>query len=351
MADPTLGLTYNDMRIRVAEFLAIAYYGVNGDEAAQLPVDAHDLELVSRLVNDGYRRFMAERDWLFNKLRFMITFIEQTSGSADSATATTLVDATLGTLAAGKGGTDDDFNGFTIRVVSGTTGKIQTAAITDYTASTGTVTVAAWPSFTPAAGDTFTIAGPTAVEGDNSRYFLPDDFYGLLSPFMSYPTEETLLRIQEVQEHTIRELKAQSDTTGNPSMFAIMPEPVTATTSGGRWEILFWPRPNILKTVTGRYRRWPQALSAASDRSVAGFQHDQTVLAAVMAEAELQRDDRQGSREQAYKRELEKSIALDAASAPRYGSDNLDGSDVRASPVQTFTGVDTVGGIDVGPAT
>jgi hypothetical protein len=76
MADPTLSLTFNDLCIRVAEYLGIAYYGATGDEAAQLPTDAHDLDLVKRLVNDGYRRFMADNPlgWNFLKALTSVTF-------------------------------------------------------------------------------------------------------------------------------------------------------------------------------------------------------------------------------------------------------------------------------------
>lgn len=60
MAEPTGGLTFQDLIIRVAEYLGIAYYGENGNEAAQVPVDAHDLDLCKRLVNDGIRMFVSE---------------------------------------------------------------------------------------------------------------------------------------------------------------------------------------------------------------------------------------------------------------------------------------------------
>jgi hypothetical protein len=58
MADPTLALTFADLIIRVAEYLGVAYYGEDGTQPAQVPVNPHDLELCKRLVNDGYRRFI-----------------------------------------------------------------------------------------------------------------------------------------------------------------------------------------------------------------------------------------------------------------------------------------------------
>lgn len=58
--EPTGGLTFQDLIVRVAEYLGVAHYGENGDEKAQVPTDAHDLDLCKRLVNDGIRMFVSE---------------------------------------------------------------------------------------------------------------------------------------------------------------------------------------------------------------------------------------------------------------------------------------------------
>jgi hypothetical protein len=60
-------------------------------------------------------------------------------GTADSASATTIVDATLATWFP----KDDDLNGWYAEIVNGT-GQGSYAAITDYTGSTGSITVADW---------------------------------------------------------------------------------------------------------------------------------------------------------------------------------------------------------------
>jgi len=74
VADPTIKLDYTAYRIRIAEYLGVAYYGVNGDQAAQLPIDAHDLDNVNRLFHDGYTRFMFEQPWNFLKVPLTLTF-------------------------------------------------------------------------------------------------------------------------------------------------------------------------------------------------------------------------------------------------------------------------------------
>ena len=62
------------------------------------------------------------------------------SGTADSATATSLVDAAL---ASNTNYPDDFFNGWAIVIIEGT-GRGQTIAITDFVSATGALTVAAW---------------------------------------------------------------------------------------------------------------------------------------------------------------------------------------------------------------
>lgn len=57
MAEPTGGLTFQDLIIRVAEYLGVADYSGG---AAAVPTDAHDLELCKRMVNDGIRLFIQE---------------------------------------------------------------------------------------------------------------------------------------------------------------------------------------------------------------------------------------------------------------------------------------------------
>lgn len=344
MADPTLGLSFSDLRIRVAEYLGIAFYGSGGNEAAQLPTDAHDLDLVGRLVNDGYRRFLNERleRWSFMRPLMTIVFREQLTGSVTSSTSTTLVDT------AQTETTDDAFNGYSLRTQSSSTGDVQIRTISDYDGTTKTFTVSAPWDTDPVAGDEFKFAHPDCVEGDNHRYAAPDDFMGVLySPF-TYPPNGPIQRMTPVPEHQIRDLIAGSDTQGQPTAFAVESLNTTAVSTGRRWGIVFWPKPNILLPVQARYQRYPQALSGASDRSVAGFQHDETVLKAAIAEAELQRDDKKGPRAEAYERAVLQSVKIDvAASTPKftnYGDTSDDVIDMRAL---RYDGVDNVHGIDI----
>lgn len=58
-----LALSFRDLQIRVAEYLGIVDYT---DAGPTPPSNASDLELVKRLVNDGWRKFCSEKpDWHF----------------------------------------------------------------------------------------------------------------------------------------------------------------------------------------------------------------------------------------------------------------------------------------------
>lgn len=63
MSEPNAALTYSDLILAVAERLGVAYYGVAGNEAAQVPPVAtmpYELDRCKRFVQDGIRMFMAD---------------------------------------------------------------------------------------------------------------------------------------------------------------------------------------------------------------------------------------------------------------------------------------------------
>jgi len=264
VSDPTLKLTYDDLRIRVAEFLGVAYYGAAGNEAAQVPTDAHDLDKVSRLVNNGYRRFLRDnkRGWNFMTVPLSITF------------------------------------------------------------GTGT------------------------VGGDNARYYLPDDFYGLLVTPFTFDSSGPRIAIDPVSEQELRELQAANDSSGDPVVVAFRAINTTETATGQRWEAIFYPEPSGTQTVTATYKRFPAALSSGTHRPVSGFQHDPAILEACLAAAELEVGDSAGPHEAAYQRELKVSLELDARASHHRSKDYGDKSEDRLGRRRPFSyyGVDTYNG-------
>lgn len=326
MADPSIGLTFSDLILRVAEYLGVAYYGAAGDQMAQVPVDVHDLDLCKRMVNDGYRRFVTESPlWRFMNVPFYLQFITSFTGSAAAgSTGTSLI-------VSGLAQANNFFNGYGMTITHAD-GTLDVYTVTSWTLATQTfvLSLVGTQNGTLAVNDTYEMAAATAVEGQNYRYYLPDDFGGVLTTPFIYDVNGPRLQLNSVDESRIRELRAGANTSGTPSVVAVRPINTTATTTGKRWEALFWPKPAGVNRVGTVYRRFPQAMVNLTDRSVAGFQHDDTILAASIAEAERQRNDTIGAREQNYQAALARSKKIDSRSASDKVSDFGDRSEDRA---------------------
>lgn len=259
MSTPSLSLTFQDFIIRVAEYLGIAYYGADGTEAAQMPVDPHDLELCKRLVNDGYRRFLTSNP--------------------------------------------------------------------------------RWQYLTPTIQITF-VAG-------QAEYDMPDGFYGNVLVPWTYPASGPHLSITTASEGAIRQMQAGGEVNGDPAYVAFRPKTVNAATDDARWQAVFWPTPGAVYTVTARARLFPDKLTELTDRPVAGFQHDEAILAAALMEAERQRGDGMGVQAQNYADCLKRAIEQDKQAAPKRLGDYGDRSEDRMGPQRPYTGVDSYNGIPV----
>lgn len=340
MADPTSVLTYDDFRIRVAEFIGVASYGAGGTGAAALPTDTHDLDVVSRIVNDGYRRFLSERDWNFLKIPFTIPFVTQYSGTITTGGTTTIADSS-------RTEADDFFNTFLIKVTLAD-GTEQVRTVSDYTGATGTFTVSSAFSPTIAIGDTYKVAAATAVDGENYRYYLPDDFDGFVDPKFTFEPSSNLGRdVVAKSDHEIRALRAGGTSAGDPIFYAIRPIVTTNTDTGNRTEIIFWPDPNDTKKVTSRYKRLADSFSTGTDRSIAGPGFDVVLIYGMQAEAEAQRFDKVGLWEAKYQAALGKAVEKDKLNLPRSLGQMVDSSDGQRQAINRSGLVDGVHGLDI----
>jgi hypothetical protein len=325
MADPSLSLTYQDYQIRVAEYLGNAYTGAAGTSAAAVPVNTYDADLVQRLVNQGYMRFLqANPRWNFLNVPTSVTLSALaltgicTAGTSNTFTDTSLIGNT--SISAGWGLT-----------ITHADSSLDEQYVSSFNSGTGQVTITGTFVETPQVGDSYSLmASPPNVFGQPWRYFMPSDFYGdVLTPF-TYNIGGPRLTVNTVDEVTIRELRAGANTAGTVSNCAFRPVPATnSSVPASRWEVLFWPAPSNANTLTCVYKRWPSAFSSNTDRSVAGFQHDLTILAACIAEAERMMNDKAGEREQFFQAILKQSMDLDARASHKHVSPYGDRSEER----------------------
>jgi hypothetical protein len=259
MSQPTSILTIEGLVLRVAREVGIADYGVSGQGVAMVPTDPHDIDLCRRIVHDGIRRFIAAgppKGWRWMKRIMSVTMTAtRVTGTADSGSTTTLVDATLTTAYPD----DDDLNGWFIYI----DGSESYAEITDYTASSGTITVDGWldargnsGGTVPNAADTYALTPVETIGGDIHRYPLVENFGGSVDGEISYDADTNhSTKIDWVDESFIRQRRATVVNTGYPLYAATKPLEPYASGIGPkrRYEILFSPDPVNNDTVVFPY--------------------------------------------------------------------------------------------------
>lgn len=255
MSEPTSIMTFEDLLIRVAREAGIAYYGPANSVQAMIPIDYGDLHLCKEIVNDGIREFIADAPvsgwrWRRRILSLSITGT-RTTGVADSASTTTIVDLDLADVY----DTDDEIVGYYCYITDGT-GQNSWAIITGYTALTGTVTVSDWldenglaGGIDPVTDSTFAITSVETVGGDIARYPLPENFYGEVTGPIHYASDTShSISIEWVDESFIRARRASSVQTSHPQFAAIRAlEPLDGTISLApkrRKELILDPQPS-----------------------------------------------------------------------------------------------------------
>jgi len=183
--------------------------------------------------------------------------------------------------------------------------------------------------------------GPDNVNSDASRYYMPDGFYGIILGNFTYAANSGFSEIIQVTEQSIRSKAASSTSTGYPTEFAIR---ALHGDDKRRYEVIFWPTPSTANVVTARCRIYPNKMIETTDVPNAGFQFDEAILAASIAEAERQREDNQGIMESQWAEVLTRAVAMDQQATPvNLGYYGPGGSGSRG---RSYTGVDTYTNLD-----
>lgn len=244
MSEPTSGLGFYDLLLRVAEKGGMAYYGSDGQSKAVVPIDAFNLDLCKRIVNDGFRLFKSSPPpdgWHWQERMASILLAATVTGTSTSGAATYLIDID------NRDEDDDYFNGWLLTITSGT-GIGETAIITAFTKLSSKLEFTALSgSSTPDTTSTY------MVEKVN---VLPNDFGGQIDGPIKYMAGTyNGTEITEVDESTIRAWKANGVSLGYPNLAAISPyEPVAGSLSSTRrWKMEFYPSPAAAHVLTVPY--------------------------------------------------------------------------------------------------
>jgi hypothetical protein len=252
MAEPTQALSFSDLVLRVAEETGMAYYGSTGQSKPTIPIDPADLDRCKRIVTDAYRQFMADgpvNGWKWLTRIHSVTFVDWTSGKADSGTATTLVDAD-------RTEADDYYNGYTLRITKGT-GAGETATITDFDQATNTLTFSGGlsGSSTPDSTSEYRLVedDTVLVDQDPARYLMPNYFGGEVDGQIEYAANTNNgVHISWVDEAFIRARRTPVVITSYPLWAAIrpyQPENPPSLNNNRKFELLVDPQPSTTDTV------------------------------------------------------------------------------------------------------
>lgn len=296
MAEPTLSADYEELRRVVAR-----YNGLDRDPGVWSADETTDM---TDMIRAGLRKFLTPpvlpREstphlWSFLKpIATITTSASYNDGTiAIAAGVVTLTAATVWPTWAAEG-----------EVTIHTTATTYTVATRD----SDTQLTLDDTSVTVAAGATYTLGRPT--------YALPDDFSVLMSPFTYQPGITYFWGpIQTVGEWQIRTRRQGSDWVSRPRLAAVRPS-AKSTSTGNRWEVMFWPTPDDDYTLTYRYRVVPDMLTDPGNMYAYGMPiHAEAIKASCLAAAELEYDGQQGSLHQNFMEQITRAIGLDRMSS------------------------------------
>lgn len=305
MAEPTSALSFEALIIEVAQKMGVAYYGSGGDEAAQIPQDAHDLAECKRHVNNGIRMFINDappNGWRWMRPTLSLTYWGAVTVDDDVTVASAYEPSTDTTLVTAS---EDSFY---------PSMESKTIVVTDV----DSYTIATYVSATEIrlSGDVHWSGSKTFAIASSGNFTLPKTFGGqYIGPITFAAGTNTGARLDWTSEAEIRKLREDSTTeTGDPRLAAVR----RLSSDTRRWELMLYPEPDEEDTVEFTYDLYFDSLTALTDLHPAGYAFDETVKAAVMAAMERDAEDVLGGLTQYYtQRALPNAYKIDARSAPR----------------------------------
>jgi len=311
VAEPTSILTFNDLILEVARKIGVAYYGSDGDEVVQIPVDAHDLAECKRHVNNGIRMFLADapepHGWRFTRPTAQVTVWGNIGANTDNTVTAGAYDSTNDTtdITAEKDSFYESMEGKTINIDG-----------TDYTIKRyQSATVVHLKGDQTGEG----IAAKTWSIDADGQYTLPASFSGEYTGVITYTANTNQgVSLEWTSEAVVRQWRENiTDETGDPYWAAVRIM-TTVFDDRRRWELMLYPRPDEIMTVEFPYTLHFDKLTDTSEVPPVPYSHDDTVKAACLAVAETDVEGAPGPTASYYRTvALPNSYRIDNATAPR----------------------------------
>jgi len=170
------------------------------------------------------------------------------------------------------------------------------------------------------AGYVWSFLNPTTTidtaDGDAAQD-LPDTL-GRIVGDLTFAATEFASSVVLVSEHRIAALLEQSAEKGRPRYAAVRAKDGTTLTTGQRFEIVWWPIPDAVYTLTYRYEGYTGKLTNDRPYPLGGMKHAETIIESCLAVAEQRANDERGQHSQLFTDLLITSIELDRKQGARY---------------------------------
>ena len=307
--EATSALTFRSLILEVARAMGVPYYGENGDEEIQIPVDAHDLTECKRHVNNGIRMFLSDAP---------TTGWRWARPVADVSLWPTV--ALLATKTVSGGSYSAAENETTLTATADT--FYESMEEHDIVVTTdGTFTMKRYTSATQMVvyGDAHAVSAKTYVITADGDYTLPRTFAGAFTGSIGFgPATNRAVRIEWTDESTIRALRENVNVETGIPRYAAVDVIQVPDAARRRYRLLVYPTAFELHIVQFPYDLHFDLLTDLDEVPLTPIAHDETIRAATLAVVERDVNGEEGSAVNYYRQStLQNSISIDSRSAPR----------------------------------
>lgn len=169
-------------------------------------------------------------------------------------------------------------------------------------------------------------------------YTLSANFGGMIGSMTYAASDNRWVAVERIGESQLRLLRQRENGTAQSSPVKMAVRAKSSDGSNGqRFELMLWPNPDKVYTLSYRYHALPSKLTVADPYPLGGEAHAETIMESCLAIAEERQENNAGIHTAKFMQRLQASIAYDRmVNTPDYAGYNGDGSDTAALSEQEY---------------